>query len=186
MPRPNARGRHAWNKGLTKETHPSVLSASKKLTGGRSGGGFASTPEKELLRRQRMSAALKGRKITWVCNLHGGVGIKGFYQGIWCDSSWELAWVLYHKNLSVDFTRNRRFFCYEFEGKQLRWYPDFKIQDGPLVEVKGYMTLKSLARFAAVQEPLEVFGKERMEPILSWVRTNYGKNFTALYEKQVF
>ncbi len=70
----------------------------------------------------------------------GGYGKHGWYKGYWCDSSWELAWVIYNLDHGIKFERCKEKFEYEFEGKKYHYYPDFKLEDGTYVEIKGYET----------------------------------------------
>ena len=68
-----------------------------------------------------------------------GLGKKGWYKGIFCDSSWEFAYVLYCEIHSISIKRNLEKFPYEFEGKTYMYLPDFIAED-EFVEIKGYMT----------------------------------------------
>ena len=52
-----------------------------------------------------------------------GRGKKGRYKGYWCDSSFK-------------FERNSESFKYNFQGKDHKYYPDFKIDD-TFFEIKG-------------------------------------------------
>ena len=45
------------------------------------------------------------------------MGIKGWYKGFWCDSSWELAYVIYNLDHGIEFRRNTEKFEYEYCGK---------------------------------------------------------------------
>ena len=58
-----------------------------------------------------------------------------FYKGYWCDSSWELAYVIYNLEHNIKFERNKQGFEYEFENKKYKYYPDFILEDGTYVEV---------------------------------------------------
>jgi hypothetical protein len=61
-----------------------------------------------------------------------GRGKKGWYRGYWCDSSYELAFVIYtlDHGLAGKFERNWESFTYTFRGKVRRWIPDFRWYDG--------------------------------------------------------
>ena len=61
----------------------------------------------------------------------------GWYNEIWCDSSWELAFVYYNSEHNVKIERNHESFEYIFNGNVKRYYPDFKIGDA-YIEIKGY------------------------------------------------
>ena len=84
-----------------------------------------------------------------------GVGLSGWYKGYWCDSSWELAFVIYNLEHGIKFERNKKGFEYEFEGKICKYYPDFLMEDCSYVEIKGYMKKKDTAKHAAFRGGLE-------------------------------
>ena len=98
------------------------------------------------------------RRSNYCCNEHapiGGIrygsshGKKGWYKGYWCDSSWELAYVIYNLEHKINFKRNHEYFEYQFKGKIYKYYPDFIMEDGTLVEIKGYNSKKWQAKLKA-------------------------------------
>lgn len=148
------------------------------------GKGRAGTQEKETLRRQRISA---GMQFATTCGGHrkgSGRGKKGAYQGFWCDSSWELAWVLYHiHNTKILFTRNWKRYEYEFEGQKRLWVPDFRYTvTGHFVEIKGYLTPQSAAKICQFKHSILVFGEIEMKPIIAWVKNRFGKDYLKMYD----
>ena len=58
-----------------------------------------------------------------------GRGKKGTYKGYYCDSSWELAYVVYNIDHDIQFERNETTFTYVFDGKEHKYLPDFSIGD---------------------------------------------------------
>lgn len=103
---------------------------------------------------------------------------KGRYKGIWCDSSWELAWVIYHLDHGIKFERNTEGFTYEL-GK---YYPDFILEDGTYVEIKGYKTQKDELKWKSFPYKLQVLYHKDMIHILKEIQRIYGRNFISLYE----
>lgn len=67
-------------------------------------------------------------------------GKSGWYKGYWCDSSWELAFVVYNLENDIIFQRNKMGFDYVFDNKNRKYYPDFLYSDGRYVEIKSVMT----------------------------------------------
>ena len=70
-----------------------------------------------------------------------GVGRKGYYKGFQCDSTYELAYVIWCKENGLEIERNKEYWEYfnpERNGT-FKFYPDFLV-DGKLVEIKGYHT----------------------------------------------
>ena len=113
-----------------------------------------------------------------------GRGKKGWYHGIWCDSSWELAWVIYNIEHDIKFERYNGFFEYSYKGKIHKYYPDFKLQDDTLVEIKGYSTNQWKAKLNSIPNDVSIRIMYRLElkPILDYVVNKYGKDFIRLYE----
>lgn len=110
-----------------------------------------------------------------------GIGKKGWYKGYWCDSSWELAWVIYHIEHKIDFERNKKGFDYVFNGKNHKYYPDF-IKNNVYYEIKGYLTKQTEAKIKQFTKPIEILGKIEMKKIINFVINKYGKDYVNLYE----
>jgi len=112
-----------------------------------------------------------------------GRGKSGWYKGYWCDSSYELAWVIYNLDHDIPFSRNNEAFNYTFEGKTLSYYPDF-IKDNCYIEIKGYMTEQTRAKFRDFprDKKLKVLFKEDLKSVFDYVITTYGKKYIELYE----
>ena len=118
---------------------------------------------------------------------HGGRGIRGWYKGYWCDSSWELAYVIYNLEHGIHFVRNRQGFEYEYLGVKRKYFPDFLLDDGTYVEVKGYVNNRVRAKhstFMSTGHVLQVIGEEEIKPYLKYATLKYGKDFTRLYQKK--
>lgn len=109
-----------------------------------------------------------------------GRGKKGWYKNIFCDSSWELAFVLYHKDNNLDIQRCVEVRTYQFEGQLKNYYPDF-IVGNQLYEIKGYITPQSEAK-QLYNPDIKLLAKEAMKQYLDYAVSQYGKNYTDLYE----
>ena len=107
---------------------------------------------------------------------------RGKYKGYWCDSSWELAWVIYNLDHGLSFERNRDTFDYIYEGQNLKYLPDFKVGE-KYIEIKGYVTNQFLAKVEYFQGDLLVIDKHGIKPYLNYAVNKYGKDFTKLYDK---
>lgn len=110
-----------------------------------------------------------------------GIGKKGRYLGYWCDSSWELAYVIYCLDNNIEIKRNTKAFNYNFNNKINKYYPDF-IVEGNYVEIKGYETERDKEKIKQFPLKIKVLYKKDLEHILTYVKSKYGKNFTLLYE----
>jgi len=109
----------------------------------------------------------------------GGRGKKGWYKGFGCDSSWELAYVVYCLDNSIKIDRNTKGFEYEFEGEKHKYYPDFILNDGSYLEVKGYNSKQFEAKVGQFPFKLRVLYENEMKLYISYVEEKYGKDFVV-------
>ena len=114
----------------------------------------------------------------------GGEAHRGRYRGIWCDSSWELAFVLWCIDHGKEIVRNTRDFPYVYRRRRRMYRPDFVV-DGEYVEVKGVMDGRSRRKITSFPYPLKVLGAAGMEPILKYARDTYGEDFWRLLQSGV-
>jgi|SRR5208282_2149161 len=169
-----------WNKGLSIKTDERIRAqaamVSKMFTG----------------RKGHPHTAESREKLSIYAKTHGyggyragsGHGKKGRYQGYWCDSSWELAWVIYQLEHGITFIRNWKKFPFEYGGRERAYVPDFYVPaERQYIEVKGYNPDPGLlrAKCAAPDAPVRVLDKGLMAPILLYVEQKYGKGFVRLY-----
>ena len=169
--------RKIWNKGLKKEENESVLKMSNTL--------------KEKYKNNEIVNGFKDKKHTDASLKkiaesggvrHGsGRGKKGWYKGYWCDSSWELAYVIYNLEHDIKFERNVKGFEYEFNNKKYKYYPDFILDDGTYIEIKGYLDEKGKAKISAISNLKLILGKKENEKYLDYTIKNYGEDFIKLY-----
>ena len=54
--------------------------------------------------------------------------------------------MIYNLDHGIKFERCKEKFEYEFEGKKYNYYPDFKLENGTYVEIKGYSTSRWCAK----------------------------------------
>ncbi len=122
---------------------------------------------------------------NWKTKLGGyrkgsGHGKSGWYKGIYCDSSWELAFVIYHLDNSLYIERCKEHRKYMFEGKEHIYIPDFVTDEG-IIEIKGYRTkqwdIKELNN-----PDIKVLYKNDIKFYLEYVENKYGKDYIKLYD----
>lgn len=107
----------------------------------------------------------------------------GWYKGYWCDSSYELAWVIYQLDHNKLFKRNTEGFDYIFENKNRKYYPDFIMEDGLYIEIKNYKSKLTDCKLDSFPFKIIILYKEEIsQDILPYVINKYGKNFINLYE----
>ncbi len=118
-------------------------------------------------------------------------GKRGWYKGIYCASTYELAFVIYCLDHNISIRRNKKYYWYEYEGQRHKYYPDWIVNEDHIVETKNFITELVKVKAAAVDDmPIEILDTEKMQPYFKYVATTYGKtysrngnNFYELYEK---
>lgn len=137
--------------------------------------GRASTPEAEKLRKERISETMKKNPLAGGYRKGAGRGHKGRYKGLYCDSSWELAFLVYYKehNLYIERCTDKR--EYEYDGKIHTYLPDF-ITDEGIIEIKGYKSKQWEAKYISNPD-IKVLYKDDMQPYLNYVIEKYGVDF---------
>ena len=151
---------------------------SKALTGKSTG--RASTEEKEIQRKRKISLTMTKKRIGGY-RKGSGRGKKGRYKGIWCDSSWESAWVIYHLEHNIKFKRNWQKFEYVYENKTYTYIPDF-IKDDMYIEIKGYLTERAKQKISQFPHTLLVLQEKDIQKYIEYVTKKYGNDFIKLYD----
>ena len=186
--------RHAWNKGLTKETSSIIASTSIKVSNSIKNAyvegrltGRCKDPVKEEFRKKKISETMKKNPNAGGLRECSGKGQQGWYKGYYCDSSWELAVIIYWLDHNIQFNRCRETFDYIFDNSIHKYHPDFILETGEYVEVKGVeKTNQWKAKFEQFPKNkiLYIIGKNQIEQYLSYVIAKHGKDFIKLYEKK--
>lgn len=169
-------GNKPWSKGLSKDSSEILFKRSEGMKG---------IPRKPVV--HTIATKTKLSKIAKARGLGGyqkgsGRGKSGWYRGYYCDSSYELAWVIYNLDHDITFKRNTTKFPYEYNNKQLRWIPDFINEAGIFVEIKGYMTDQVKAKLKDFPYKIEVLMEKDLTDVFKYVINKHGKDFTKLYE----
>lgn len=110
-----------------------------------------------------------------------GQGKHGWYKGFHCDSSWELAFLIYHLDHNLFIKRCDKHFEYEYEGKKHSYYPDFETDEG-IIEIKGYKNKQWVSKLEQVNN-IKVLYKDDIKPYIDYVIEKYGWNFINLYDE---
>lgn len=112
--------------------------------------------------------------------------LKGFYKGYWCDSVWELAYIVYNLDHNIKFHRNKKGFPYLWYGKQHYYYPDFVLEDGTFVEIKGVKLGKDARKISKFPYKLIVLYYDDIKPYMMYLKTKYGSDPTKIYDKYIY
>lgn len=171
----NPSRKDSWNKGLKDDLRCKHTEATKAKL--RMGTGKAKSEESELERCRKIKEASKN---NGGYRKGSGRSKHGWYKNIWCDSSWELAWVIFNIDHGISFERNHFAFEYEYEGNKKKYYPDFKI-DNTYIEIKGYFTEQTNAKVHQFPGNLVIIDKYSIQKYLSYAKEKYGKDFVRMY-----
>lgn len=182
---PVKKGNIPWNKGKIGQYSIEYRSKISQSLFGKSKG-IASTPEKEIERKRKISETMKTNPKAGGLRSRSGRGKKGWYKGYWCDSSWELAWVIYHLEHGFKFVRNWNGFEYYYKDEKHLYYPDYIIENN-FYEIKGRRSYEDLdeknkEKINQFKGKLFVLYSKEMKPYLEYTISKYGKDFTKLYE----
>jgi len=109
---------------------------------------------------------------------------SGYYKGIYCQSTYELCWVIYALDNGIKFSR--------FEGMLTdgvtKYVPDFLLDDGStIIELKGYESEESVNKKSKLAESLgykiTVLRRDDLSTVFQYVKQKYGTDkFYTLYE----
>ena len=107
----------------------------------------------------------------------------GYYKGIYCGSTYELAWVIFQLDNNKKFDRFPGFV--EADGK--KYFPDF-LQDGKIVEIKGYEVADKVDAKTTIANKngyeVVVLRKADLKEQFLWVEEKYKtKKFHTLYDE---
>jgi predicted nucleic acid-binding Zn ribbon protein len=135
----------------------------------------------------RVTCSLDCRKIHATNNAlnrpcsQGGRGYKGKYKGISLDSTWELAYLIYHLDHNIDICRSTNIYEYVFNDHTYKYKPDF-IVNGQEIEIKGYMSDRSKAKMSQNLNII-VIDKLSINFYINYVKGKYNtKNLKDLYD----
>ena len=173
------KGRTPWNKGLTVNDSDILRGTQKKLLDGYRTGeytppflGKKHKPETIRLLKENAGGYRKG----------SGRGKGGWYKNHWCDSTYELCWLIYQLDHNKTPIRNKKGYEYIYEGKVYKYYPDF-ILDDKIYEIKGYETNKDKLKYKSVlDKELIILRKKDLEGVFEYINNKYSKDHLSLYD----
>ena len=116
------------------------------------------------------------------CRKGSGRGKSGWYKGIYCSSTWELAYLIYCLDHNIPIKRCKEKRSYIYEGKLHNYYPDF-ITDRGIIEIKGYSTHQWLAKQEQNPDVITLY-KSDIQPYLKYVHDNYTNDIVSLYDNE--
>jgi hypothetical protein len=174
-------GKKPWNRGLTKEDHPSIEKHAKKLKEVRSTEEWKKEKgfkKHSLESKKKLSKIIKKRYAEgWqpVCGRAPKIPYTSHIAGeIILIGSWELIFAQILDKLNIQWTRNAKRFEYiKPDGKEGTYLPDFYIDEwNQYVEVKGYETDLDRAKWSQFKEPLIIIRRHHINKIRIWLKNN--------------
>ncbi len=109
-----------------------------------------------------------------------GRGKHGWYNGVYCDSSYELAYLIYSLDHNIDIKRCKTGYEYLISGKKHVYYPDF-IVNGIIIEVKGYYTKSVDIKSTAITQPYKILYKKDIQKHIDYVCSTYNVTEKTIY-----
>lgn len=166
---------NGWTKGLNDKFRENLSKSLIGLSTGR-----ASSPEKEEERKRKISQSMKGNT-NWKFNKRHGNSKQGWYNGIHCDSTWELAFLVYYKEHNLYIKRCKLQLDFQWNGEIHKYIPDFETEEG-IIEIKGRKDKKAIEKEKQFPD-IKVIDSNLIKPYLEYVINKYGINFwEQLYE----
>ena len=104
---------------------------------------------------------------------------SGWFNGIHCDSSWELAFLIWHRDNNICVERCKDIRTYILNEIEYKYYPDFII-DNIIYEIKGIDDDVSKAK-QYYNPDIKFLYKSDMKKYIDYATSKYG-NFINLYD----
>jgi len=110
----------------------------------------------------------------------------GYYNGIWCHSTYELVFLIYCLDHDISITRCKQTFKYVDSNGVIRtYYPDFEVNN-TIVEIKGYYTKEVDNKAATVISTgldYKILYKEDLKTHFEYVNDLYSSDYFTLYDE---
>ena len=171
----NGKGNRNWKKGLNKSdprVAANALAVSTTMKG--KPGRLHSDESKMKMSAARLVVIAEGRHDS-----SGRKGHRGFYDGIYFHSSWELAYYIYQKEINgVIISRNTRKIPYYYGECIKHTIPDFIHPTDGLIEIKGYLfSERDTAKFEQTSYEVKYLFKQDIDMCLKYCTSIYGSKF---------
>ena len=137
--------------------------------------------------RNKISLGMKKIKAGGL-RIGSGRGKKGYYKGVYCDSTYELIFLIYCLDHNIKIERckeNRKYF---WNNKWRKYYPDFVVNN-EIVEIKGFYSDQFKYKIL-YNSDIKVLFKKDIQYCFDYVDNKYfniiGKNkdYIKLYDKK--
>jgi len=152
--------------------------------------GYENEPNKNCCSRKcknewiKRTGYMKGKSGGF--RLNGGRSKRGWYKGIHCQSTYELAWVIYNLDNNIPFRRSTEWFGYiNSKGENRKYYPDFYLDsEESYIEIKGYKEKEFENKQKYFPKKIIVIEKNQIKKYIDYVKQIYKtKKIETLYDK---
>lgn len=132
--------------------------------------------------RKKISNSCRANKKSGGYRLKSGRGKKGWYKGIFCDSQYELGYLIYCLDHNIPIQRNTEYYIYTYNGKQHKYLPDFLVND-ELIEIKGYYQEINDIKLASVKnKKIKILYPKDLKFVSEYLLKKYNKDINHIYE----
>ena len=175
-----------WNKGLTAETDARVKAGKDALNEGLKSGRIKPSFLGRTLTKQHKDRIVATYEKNRIINKY-----RGFYKGIYFQYSFELAWLVWNLEHNIKVERCKESFeYYDSQQKKIRrYYPDFVLEDGTIIEIKGRVTQNVLDKQDAMinvfHRKYKLLTKPLIQYCLDYCVEKYGKDFIQVLKNTV-
>ena len=115
---------------------------------------------------------------------------KYYYNNVYFDSSWELAFYIYSLDNGCNIKRCIKSFIYYKDNQEHNYFPDF-ICDNNYIEIKGKQFINEAGELinpfnkelnlekqqCMIDNNVKVLLEKDIKPILEYINIKYGKNY---------
>lgn len=111
-----------------------------------------------------------------------GRSIHGYYKGIRCDSSYELAFLIYCLDHNINIRRCDKTYKYIYDNKEHLYFPDFIINN-TIIEIKGYHTDVVDIKSESIRDfDLVVLYKSDLKVCFDYIKDKYNVSQHNIFE----
>ena len=131
--------------------------------------------------RKKISDTCKKNKKSGGYRKGSGRGKKGWYKGFFCDSQYELGYLIYCLDHNINIKRNTVFYPYYYNGEKHNYLPDFLV-DNKLIEIKGYKRDIDEIKLSAVKDKeIIILYPKDLKHISDYLKQTYNKDIDHIY-----
>lgn len=174
-------GKIPYNKGLTKETDHRIAKNAEAIRQ------YYTTHDgkfkgKHHTEETKQRIAKKLTEIDHENHNRYSWGKKGWYDGVFFMSTYELAYYIFMKDSNHTISRCKQRFKYFYNNKYHYYTPDFILDQKFIIEVKGLERPVDLVKYSVVPD-LVIIKFDDILPMLDYVKRTYNiQSIENLYE----